>query len=64
MAGNKPTLFERLRGKRVSDIDLPAETPRDPRLPRPGKMNEIQQGIDKLRQMREYRKGVEDALKK
>ena len=58
------TLFEKLRGKRLGDIELPAEAPRDPRLPLPGKINEIQQGIDKLRQMREYRKGVEEAMKK
>ena len=60
---SKLSLFDRLRGKR-GDIDLPAEGPRDPRLPNPGKVNEVQRGIDKLRQMREYRKGVEDALER
>ena len=57
------TLFEKLRGKRYGDIELPMEGSIDPRLP-DKTINKVQVGIDKLRQMREYRKGVEKALER
>lgn len=50
--------FKRVVGlnKRKHDIELEAEQQRDPRLPKPGKVDEVQRGIDVLRKMRAERK--------
>lgn len=50
--------FKRLTGlnKRKQDIELEAEQPRDPRLPKQSKVDQVQQGIDVLRKMRAERK--------
>jgi len=55
---SRPSLVERLRGKRTSDIRLPQEahTTRDPRLPAAGPLESIRENVERTKDVLRPRK--------
>lgn len=63
MPDNKPSFYERLRGKRTKDIELPNESHEDPRINDPGEMIKRIQDNPALKALRSYGEAVNKAKK-